>query len=897
MLRFLGWLFTVFFVLFLGGAIGLAYVVYDISRDLPDYKQLSQYEPAMMTRIHAADGSLLAEYAEQRRLFVPVNQMPKRLIEAFISAEDKTFFEHGGLDWQGIAAAALRYAQVKLTGKGQIVGASTITQQVAKNFLLTNERSITRKIKEAVLVERIEQAYSKDQILELYLNEIFLGLNSYGVAAASLNYFGKSLDQLSLEEVAYLAALPKGPNNYHPIKQRERAIERRNWVLGQMFGNGYISETELKTAQAKPLEVNPRPFGAQMFAAESFAEEVRRELTDLYGKDKVVKGGLSVRTTLDPKLQIFARQSLARGLITFDRKRGYRGPIARVELNGDWAPLIAGRKVPEDVAPWQLGVVLEVSDAQAVVGLQAKVQPDGKLAPERQKVNVPLALMQWARAYVDGSKLGPEVKKAGDALAVGDVIYVAPSKDASQWHLVQMPDVEGALVAMDPHTGRVLALVGGFSYGRSQFNRAVQAMRQPGSSFKPIVYSAALDNGYTPASVVLDAPVEFKMTNGEIWKPKNYQDKFFGPSTLRRGIEQSRNVMTVRLAADLGMTKIADLAERLGIYDHMSLQLALALGAGETTLLKMTTAYSIIANGGKKINPTLIDRIQDRYGRTIFRHDKRDCSACNGDHYDPGLPEPELIDNRDQVMNPYTAYQITSMMEGVVERGTGKKLLVVGKPVAGKTGTSNDEKDAWFIGFTPDMTVGVYVGYDNPKPMGKKRTGGELAAPIVADFMQMALRDKPATPFRVPRAIELIPIDAKTGQRAVFGQPGVILEAFKPGDEPPSATKIIGDGVASAEMPAPGEGVVLVPPSQQAPDLHSDGQQGAAPQPGQGYGQQQEPQPGQGYEQQPEPGQDQGYGQQQTGSDQQLPGAPPQPLPDGQTGGEGGLTNGGGGLY
>lgn len=819
-------------MVFLGCALGLAYVIYDISKDLPDYKQLATYEPKVMTRIHAADGSLLAEYAQERRLFVPVNQMPKRLLQAFISAEDKTFYEHGGLDWQGIAAAAVRYAQVKMTGRGQIVGASTITQQVAKNFLLTNERSITRKLKEAVLVERIEQAFSKDQILELYLNEIFLGLNSYGVAAASLNYFGKSLDQLSLEEMAYLGALPKGPNNYHPFKQKERATERRNWVLLQMKENGYITEDEMKAAQAKPLEVNPRPFGAQLFAAESFAEEVRRELIGLYGKDKLETGGLSVRTTLDPKLQIYARQSLARGLIAFDRKRGWRGPLDHVSVEGDWAPLIASRKVPEDVAPWRLGVVLEESDSQAVVGLQAKTKPDGTLAPEREKAIVPLELMQWARAYVDGTKLGKEIKKVSDVLQVGDVVYVAPSKDPAQWHLVQTPDVEGALVAMDPHTGRVLALAGGFSYGRSQFNRAVQALRQPGSSFKPIVYAAALDNGYTPASVVLDAPVEFKLANGQIWRPKNYQDKFYGPSTLRRGIEQSRNVMTVRLADDLGMTKIADLAERLGIYDRMPNQLAYALGAGETTLLKMTTAYSIIANGGKKIVPTLIDRIQDRYGRTIFRHDKRECQACENVQYSDQLQEPELLDNRDQVMNPYTAYQITSMMEGVVQRGTGKKMLVVGKPIAGKTGTSNDEKDAWFIGFTPDMTVGVYVGYDNPKPMGKKRTGGELAAPIVADFMSMALRDKPATPFRVPRAIELIPINAKNGQRAIFGQEGTILEAFKPGDEPPSSTKVIGSGVASAAgSSGSGQGVVLVPPSQGSADQQPAPEPQQAPQP------------------------------------------------------------------
>ncbi|MBC8038332.1 MAG: penicillin-binding protein, partial [Rhizobiales bacterium] len=396
---------------------------------------------------------------------------------------------------------------------------------------------------------------------------------------------------------------------------------------------------------------------------------------------------------------------------------------------------------------------------------------------------------------------------------VGDAVYVAPSKDAAQWHLVQMPEVEGALVAMDPHTGRVLSLVGGFSYGKSQFNRAVQAMRQPGSSFKPIVYAAALDNGYTPASVVLDAPIEFKMVNGETWKPKNYQEKFFGPSTLRRGIEQSRNVMTVRLASELGMVRIADLAQRLGIYEKVPLHLAMALGAGETTLLKMTAAYSMIDNGGKKIEPTLIDRVQDRFGQTVFRHDARDCSACKAQSYDPSDPEPELLDVREQVMNPYTAYQITSMMAGVVERGTGKKLRVVGKPVAGKTGTSNEEKDAWFIGFTPDLAVGVYVGFDNPKPMGKGRTGGELAAPIVADFMRLALHDKPATPFRVPRAIELVPIDAKSGTRAIYGRDGVILEAFKPGDEPPESTTIIGGDVASVDG-AQDDGVVLVPPQE-----------------------------------------------------------------------------------
>ena len=814
MLKFFGWLFGFLTMVFLGLAAAAIYIIWDVSKDLPDYKQLASWEPPVMTRMHAADGSLLAEFAEERRLFVPINSVPKKLIEAYLSAEDKTFYQHGGLDWRGIGAALVRYVQVKITHRGQVVGASTITQQVAKNFLLSNEQTLTRKLKEALIVQRIEASFSKDQILELYLNDIFLGLNSYGIAAASLNYFGKSLDELSVEEMAYLAALPKGPNNYNPFKNPERALERRNWVLGQMYDNNYITEAELKEAQAKPFKVSPRPFGAQLFAAESFAEEVRRDLVQMYGKDALNKGGYSVRTTLDPKMQIFARQAVARGLIAFDRKRGFRGPLKHVELDGgDWAKYLSTIHPSEDVAPWRVAIVTQVTDEQASIGLQPAFLPRGQFANEREVGVIPLVLTQWARKFEDGSKLGKEIKSVSQVLSAGDIVYVAPSTSKGQFHLVQVPDVEGALVAMDPHTGRVLAMVGGFSYGNSQFNRAVQALRQPGSSFKPVVYAAALDNGYSPASVLLDAPIEFKLQNGDLWKPKNYEKNFFGPSTLRRGIEQSRNTMTVRLADDLGMTKIADLAQRLGIYDKMPHQLSMALGAGETTLLKMTTAYSIIANGGKKVDATLIDRIQDRYGHTIYRHDNRDCAVCKVENYNPALQEPDFVDNREQVMNPYTAYQITSMMEGVVERGTGKKLQVVGKPIAGKTGTSNDERDAWFIGFTPDLTVGVYVGYDNPKPMGKGRTGGELAAPIVADFMRLALRDKAAIPFRVPRAIELIPIQVNSGKRAIFGGEGVILEAFKPGDEPPANPTVIGNGT----KPETTDGMVLVAPQPAQP--------------------------------------------------------------------------------
>ncbi len=832
MLRFFGWLFGLFFMVTIGLAGAAIYVIWDVSKDLPDYKQLAAWEPAVMTRMHAADGSLLAEYADERRLFIPIGLVPKRVIQAYISAEDKNFYTHAGLDWKGIASAALRYVQVKVFHHGTIVGASTITQQVAKNFLLSNERTMTRKLKEALIVQRIESSFSKDQILELYLNDIFLGYNSYGIAAASLNYFGKSLDQLSLEETAYLAGLPKGPNNYDPVRNYAKAVARRNYVLEQMFANGYITEAEMNDAKAKPLKVSPRPFGAQLFAAESFAEEARRDVVQMYGKDGLGRGGYSVRTTLDPKLQIFARQAVARGLINFDRIRGWRGPVKHVELaGGDWAKNLLDFHVPVDQAPWRVAVVIDATDMEATIGLQPDFKPNGGFGDERETGVIPLALMQWARAYVDGTKLGPEVKKVGQVVHAGDIVYVAPAATKGQFHLVQIPDVEGGLVAMDPHTGRVLAMVGGFSYGNSQFNRAVQALRQPGSSFKPIVYAAALDNGYSPASVVLDAPIEVKLQNGEVWKPKNYEKDFFGPATLRRGIEQSRNTMTVRLADAMGMTKIADLAQRLGIYDHMPLELSMALGAGETTLLKMTTAYSMIANGGKKVEATLIDRVQDRFGRTVYKHDTRDCSQCKVDKYVPGMPEPDLVDNREQVMNPYTAYQITSMMEGVVERGTGKKVQIVGKPVAGKTGTSNDEKDAWFVGFTPDLVVGTYIGFDTPKPMGKGRTGGEIAAPVVADFMRLALRDKAAVPFRVPRDIELIPIYVNSGKRGVYGADGVILEAFKPGDEPPSNTVVIGSGGVPglSAAKAAGQGTVLVAPQggepgpEQAP-VNNDGQ-------------------------------------------------------------------------
>lgn len=802
MIRLLGYLFTAGFLVFCAIAVAIGYVIWDKSEGLPTLETLTSYEPPVMTRVHAGDGSLLAEYAEQRRLYLPTSAMPERLIHAFISAEDKTFFNHAGIDIQGIIAAVVRYVQAKIKGESRrLSGASTITQQVAKNFLLSSERTWDRKLKEALLAQRIEQAFAKEQILELYLNEIYLGLGSYGVAAASLNYFGKSLKDLELEEMAYLAALPKAPSNYHPFRHAKRATTRRNWVLGQMKENGYITAEELAATVKKPLIVNPRPYGVQLFAseigAEAFAEEVRRDLERAYGRKRLREGGLSVRTTLDLKMQIFARQALQRGLMKFDRARGWRGAKTKLDpVTGEWGAQLGKIRAFDDLRPWRLAVVLKVTPEQATIGLQPPTLKSGELSKKRQSAIIPVKNVAWARAHVPGREgkfsLGKEVKSVEQVLQPGDVIYAAPSKEKGLWHLVQVPEVEGGIVAMDPHSGRVLALAGGFSYAKSQFNRVVQAKRQPGSSFKPIVYAAALDNGYTPASVVLDAEISFRLSNGEVWKPKNYTGKYYGPSTLRRGIEQSRNVMTVRLAQDMGMKKVTQYARDFGVYDKLSPVLSMSLGAGETSLLRMTSAFAMFVNGGKRIIPSLVDRVQDRRGKTVFRHDGRTCTGCSAEKWE-GQDEPELVDARRAVINPYTAYQITLMLEGVVQRGTAKKAFAdFDYPLAGKTGTTNDEKDAWFVGFTPDLAAGVYVGYDNPRPMGKSASGGGLAAPIFADFMKLAMRGKPAIPFRVPRGIQLIPINPNNGERASYGGKNVILEAFKPGEEPAEDNVVIG---------------------------------------------------------------------------------------------------------
>ena len=791
-LRFLGFLFAVGTIVFLVGIGTAAGLLWHYSKDLPDYSQLQNYEPSVMTRVHASDGSLVAEYARERRLFIPIQAVPKLVINAFIAAEDKNFYEHGGIDFTGIARAGMTYIQ-QYGSRRRPQGASTITQQVAKNFLLTNELSIQRKIKEALLALKIERTYSKDKILELYLNEIYLGLSAYGVAAASLLYFDKSVHELTIAEAAYLAALPKAPSNLHPFRQRERALERRNYVIDRMIEVGFVPAQQGEAAKKEPLTVTPRPTGAQLFAAEYFAEEVRRYVYDNYGEKVLYEGGLSVRTTLDPKMQVLARKVLTDGLVKFDEAQGWRGAASKIDVSGDWGIKLAEVKALSDIGAWRMAVVLEVSDQAARIGFQPARELGGAVVKERQVANILLDGVKWAKAAA-GPLKGKTPTKMSQVLESGDVIYVEVlNKDQNTYRLRQIPEVSGAITVMDPWTGRVLALVGGFSYDQSQFNRATQALRQPGSAFKPFVYAAALDNGYTPSTVVMDAPIEIDQGGGlGVWRPENYSGKFYGPQTLRFGIEHSRNVMTVRLAQDVGMPLINEYAKRFGVYEDLPPYLSFALGAGETTVLKMTTAYSMFANGGKRIKYTLIDRIQDRYGKTIYRHDQRECRGCDADKW-RNQPEPGLVDKREQVLDPMTAYQITSMMEGVVQRGTATSVREVGKPVAGKTGTTNDEKDAWFVAFSPDLAVGVYIGYDKPRHLGRGATGGHLAAPIVKEFLKTALADKPAVPFRVPAGLKLIRIDPKTGMRIAAGSGGAtLLEAFKPGTAPPDSYSIVG---------------------------------------------------------------------------------------------------------
>ncbi|MBW8786804.1 MAG: penicillin-binding protein 1A [Rhizobium leguminosarum] len=790
MVRLFGYFFGMACVLFLVAAAGVAIYLANVAKDLPDYAVLNSYAPPVTTRVHAGNGALMAEYAKEKRLFLPIQAIPDRVKAAFLSAEDKNFYNHPGVDLTGLGRAILVNLQNFGSGR-RPVGASTITQQVAKNFLLSSDQTIDRKIKEAILSFRIEQAYSKDKILELYLNEIFFGLNSYGIAGAALTYFNKSVTELTVAEAAYLASLPKGPANYHPFRHPEAALERRNWVIDRMVENGYVSQPDGEEAKKQPLGVTARTTGPSLFASDYFAEAVRRQLIDQYGEKVLYEGGLSVRTSLDPQMQLAARKALQDGLVTYDERRGFHGPIKQIDASGDWGKALADIPALSDVPEWRLAVVLAVSDSTVDIGLQPAKDGSGKIAADRQRGTIDAKNMQWAFRSADGAR--KSTKSPVGAVAAGDVVYVEKLGDntSTSYRLRQPPKVQGGLVAMDPKTGRVLAMVGGFSYGQSEFNRATQAMRQPGSSFKPFVYAAAMDNGYTPASVIMDAPIEI-VSGGQVWRPENYGGEVSGPSTLRSGIEHSRNLMTVRLANDLGMNIVAEYAERFGIYDHMLPVLSMSLGAGDTTVLRMVSAYSVIANGGKQIKPTLIDRIQDRYGKTIFRHEERLCEGCNAGDWQ-NQEEPNIVDNRETVLDPMTAYQITSMMQGVIQRGTAAgKVDLGGRDVAGKTGTTNDEKDAWFVGFTPDLVAGLYMGFDTPAPLGRGGTGGVLSAPIFNEFMQAAVKDMPESKFVIPSGMNLIPIDRKTGMAAVDGDPNTIIEAFKPGTGPADSFSVIG---------------------------------------------------------------------------------------------------------
>jgi penicillin-binding protein 1A len=816
-LKIVGTLFASLVILAIVGAGGALYLLHRFAGDLPDYHQLAHYQPPTVTRIYAADGRLMAEYAQEKRIFVPVEAIPKRLIQAFLAAEDKNFYSHSGIDPLGVLRAALTNLS-HVSDNRRPVGASTITQQVAKNFLLSNEVSLQRKFKEAVLAFRIEQAFTKNQILELYLNEIYLGVGSYGVAAAALNYFDKSLDELTIAEAAFLAGLPKAPSWYNPARRADAAKARRDWVIGRMLDLGFIDRADAEQATAEPLVLRHRA-PTEIVTADYFTEEVRRKLVEEHGESFLYEGGLSIRTTLSPPLQTVAQKALRDGLMAYDRRHGWRGPKSHLESTDGWPGQLAALDHSDGLASWQLAVVLETDAEAAVLGLE-----DSGLG------QLPLAGMAWARRKIGDDQLGPEVTAPDQVVRAGDVVWVEPlaaanasteaaasatTSEPTRYALRQPPEVEGAVVALDPHTGRVLAMSGGFSYGQSVFNRATQALRQPGSALKPFVYLAGLESGLTPSSILLDAPIVVDQGPGlGKWKPANYSGHFYGPSTLRLGLEKSRNLMTVRLAQATGMDKVVEMVHRFGIDRGMGNNLAGALGSGEVDLLSLTSAYASLVNGGKKINPALIERIQDRHGKTVERRDGRPCPGCEGVAW-RGEPTPILVDQRQQIIPPARAYQMVNLLEGVVQRGTGVRARVLDKPVAGKTGTSNDVRDAWFIGFTPDLVVGVFVGYDQPKSLGEEEQGATAALPIFIEIMQKALADQPATPFRVPPGVRLVRIDADTGLLPGPDTRTAILEAYMPGTEPTQASSR--RGATASFDGVDGKSVGASPPATGAP--------------------------------------------------------------------------------
>ena len=764
-------------------------VTYGISRiniTIPDYRQLADYEPAVTTRLFAGDGQVMMEYAAEKRLFVPIEKIPDIVKNAFIAAEDKHFYKHAGIDYTGIIRAAL--GNLRNMGKGKRpAGASTITQQVAKNFLLSSELSYTRKLKEAILARRINKAFSKEHVLELYLNEIYLGNRAYGVAAAAMNYFNKSLDELTLDEVAFLAALPKGPNNYNPKTKYDAAIARRNWVIDRMVIDGYVSEQEAEEAKKRPLEVVEHKNGF-LKDTEYYSEEVRRTISKNFGDEALYQGGLIVRTTVDPRLQSIATAAVRKGLLEYDKRHGWRGATAKIEIDDNYKENLKNTKLEAGAEPsWQKAVVLNVTKDKAEIETE-----------NGDKGYIALSSVKWARHAEKGKNMGPVPTSATQVFDKGDVIYAEEKTDAKAkektFILQQIPEVEAGMAVMDPHTGKVLALVGGFSFAKSQFNRATQAYRQTGSSFKPFVYLAALEQGYSPTDLILDAP--FVLDQGEgmpKWKPVNYSKKFYGLMTLRRGVELSKNLMTVRLAQDIGMDKVVEISKRVGVNDHLPPYLSSSLGAADTRVINMVSAYCVIVNGGKKVPPYMIERIQDRKGRTIYKHEQTPCPECEADKWE-NQKEPDFHVVREQVVDPLSAYQMTSILEGVATRGTGARLNGLHRHLAGKTGTTNETKDAWFVGFSPDLVAGVYVGFDEPESLGRTETGAASALPIFYDFMKEALKDTPDTSFRIPAGIKLVRVNPETGKPSAPGDRVVIIEALKPDFDFNTRQRVIGDG-------------------------------------------------------------------------------------------------------
>ena len=727
---------------------------------LPDYKKLSNYQPPISSRVYSEDGKLIAEYALQKRLFIPYDSIPKVVINSFLSAEDKNFFEHPGIDAKGILRAVINNVK-NISQNKRLEGASTITQQVAKNFLLTNEVSLKRKIKEAILAFRIERAYSKERIIELYLNQIYLGQGTYGIAAASLEYFDKSVKELNYPDAALLAALPKAPSKYNPYKYPKVGKFRRDLVLLNLEENGFITKKQLKNFKNTELNLKKRKIEI-VNEANSYTEEVRRIVKEYYGFEKLYSQGLSIRTPLNINYQIQAIKSLRQGIEDYDKRRGWRGPISNKLTDKNWEKKINKLKL-DPTLNWKIAEVTGYTDNEIQINIL-----DKKVSFKNQIVGF------------EKNKWTLRNKKFNDRFKIGDLIFV--KKDKSDWLIKQYPKVNGGIIVIDPFSGDVKALVGGFNFKSSEFNRVTQAKRQPGSAFKPIVYAAALENGFSPNSIILDAPfVESQGVGLKNWKPENYGKKFYGPSTLRKGIEYSRNLMTVRIAKILGLDKILDLSKRLDIYEEIPELLSVSLGAAETTLINLTSAYAPFVNGGKKIEPNLISRIQDRRGKTIFQKKNRECVGCDK-FINQSSEYPKIQNVNDQVISKETAYQMTSILRGAVERGTAKKLKSLKVPLAGKTGTTNDNFDAWFIGFSSNLVIGVYIGFDNPKTLGKYETGSKAALPVFKSFVENTLFKNDFKDFEIPKEIYLTSLNYDTGLKSSLGDKNTIIEALKQED-------------------------------------------------------------------------------------------------------------------